>query len=68
MSVAAWRGYANLLLDRTKNVGIGKATANRARIMMEMRDMGDMGDHGHLWMAHETDVSLWDAFPIGWGG
>ena len=57
-----------MLLDRTRDVGIGKATANKAHMRMEMRDIGDMGDHGHLWMAHETDVPWRDAFPIGWGG
>jgi len=56
-----------LLLDMTKYVDTRKTTANRANINMEMRDRGDMGDHGHLWMAHEMDVPLRDAFRIGWG-
>ena len=67
LSLSAWRGYANLLLDRTKYVGTGQTSANRAHIRMEMRDRGDMGALGHLWMAHETDVALRDAFQIGWG-
>ena len=29
LSMAAWRGYANLLLDRTKYVGRGEAVANK---------------------------------------
>ena len=65
LSPSAWRGYANLLLDRTKYVGTRKAATNMAHIMMEMRDRGDMGEHGHLWMAHEIDVPLRDAFPVG---
>ncbi len=52
LSLAERRGNANLLLDRTKYVGIGKTTANMAQIRMEMRDMGGMGGHRHLWMAH----------------
>ena len=67
LSLAAWRGYANLILDRTKYVGTWKASANKAKIRMEIRNRGEMGDHGHLWKAHETDVPLRDAFPIGFG-
>jgi predicted aldo/keto reductase-like oxidoreductase len=31
LSLAAWRGYANLLLDRTKYVSTWKAAANKHR-------------------------------------
>ena len=68
LSLAALRGYANLFLDRTKYVSTGKTTAIRTEIRMEMRERGDMGGHGHLWMAHETDVPMRYAFLIGWGG
>ena len=32
LSMAAWRGYANLLLDKTKYVGTIHSAANRAQI------------------------------------
>jgi len=65
LSLAAWRRYANLLLDTTKYVATGHPTTNKAHIRLEMRDTGDTGAHGYPWMAHETDVLLEDAFPIG---
>jgi len=67
LSMVAWRGYANLLLDMTKYVGIGQAASNRARVRQTMRDMGDAREHATLWIAHETDIPSHDAFPSGWG-
>jgi len=67
LSMAACRGYANLLLDRTKYVGAGHSAPNMARIRQVMRSQGDMGVHAGFYMAHETDVPVWDAFPSGWG-
>ncbi len=32
LSMAAWRGYANHLLDRTKYVGSGQSAPKRAQI------------------------------------
>ena len=32
LSMAAWMGYANLLIDRTKYVDSGQPTPNRAQI------------------------------------
>ena len=66
-SMATWRGYANLLLDKTKYVGTCQATPNRAQIKQDMRGRGDMGEHSSLFMTHETDVLVRDAFPSGWG-
>jgi len=63
LSMAAWRGYANLLLDRTKYVGSGQSAPNRAQIRQDMRGRGDMGEHLGLFGAHETDVLVRDAFP-----
>ena len=45
LSMAAWRGYANLLLDRAKYVGRGEAVANRAQVRHAMRDRGDVPCH-----------------------
>ena len=67
LSMAAWRGYANLLLDKTKYVGIGLSSPNKAQIRQDMRGKGDTGEHAGFFMAHETDVLMRDAFPLGWG-
>ena len=56
LSMAAWRGYANFLLDRTKYVGSGHAAPNRAQIRQVIRGRGDLGENASLYMAHETDV------------
>jgi len=66
LSMAAWRGYTNLLLDMTKSVGSGKSAPNRAHIRQDMRDMGDRGGHTGLFMAYETEVPMRDAFPSRW--
>jgi hypothetical protein len=65
--MAAWRGYANLVLDRTKYVGTWRAGSNRAHIKMDMLGRSDAGEHVGLWTAHDTDVPSRDAFPVGWG-
>ena len=53
-----------LLLDRTKYAGRGQAVTKRMQqIRQVIRDRGGDGDHATLWMAHETDVPTWDAFP-----
>ena len=67
LSMASWRGYANLLLDRTKYVGTGHSAANIVQFRQNMRGRGDVGEHAGLYMAHETDVPMRDAFPSGWG-
>jgi hypothetical protein len=68
LSIAVWRGYANLLLDMTKYVGTDRAAPIRAHVRQEMKTRGDAGEHAGLWMAHETDAHLKDAFPsVGWG-
>ena len=40
LSMAAWREYANLVLDRTKYVGTDRTGSNRAQIWMDT-----MGGH-----------------------
>ena len=67
MSMAVWRGYANLILDRVKYVGIGRLGPNKAQVRVEMQERADDGSFDGVWMAHETDVPLRDAFPNGWG-
>ncbi len=65
--MAAWKGYANLVLDRTKYVGTGTTGHNRAHVRHEMIARAYVGEFMEIWMAHETDEPLRDAFPNGWG-
>jgi hypothetical protein len=67
LSMAAWRGYANLIFDRTKYLGIGVLGTNRAQIKQGMRDRVDAGEYIGVWAAHETDVPSRDVFPTSWG-
>ena len=48
LSITAWRGYANILLDRTKYIGSGEPVANMAQVRQAMRDRGYAGDHATL--------------------
>ncbi len=65
--MAAWKGYANLVLDRTKYVGTGSTGHNRAQVRQEMIARADGGEFMGMWMAHETDEAFRGAFPTGWG-
>jgi hypothetical protein len=56
LSMAAKRGYAYLILDRTKYVGTGVLSTNKAHIRQDMRDRADAGEHIGVWTTHETDV------------
>jgi hypothetical protein len=67
LAMAAWKGYANLVLDRTKYVGTGTTGHNKAQVRQEMIARADAGEFMGMWMAHETDEPLRDAFPNGWG-
>ncbi len=63
----AWKGYASLVLDRTKYVGTGTAGVNKAQVRQEMIGRADEGEFVGMYMAHETDKPTRDAFPNGWG-
>ncbi len=65
LSLAAWRGYANLVLDRTKYVGSGKACIYNAQIRLDMLCRGDACEHVGMRTAHKSDVPARDAFPNG---
>ena len=67
LSTAVWKGYANLILDRVKYVGSGRLGPNKAQVRAEMQERADAGEFDGMWMAHETDVPVRDAFPNGWG-
>ena len=67
LAMATWKGYANLMLDMTKYVGTGIVGSNKAQIRQEMQDMADEGEFVGMWMAHETDEPVRDAFPNGCG-
>ena len=62
LSTTVWRGYANLILDRVKYVG-----PNKAHVRAGMQERTDDGEFEGLWMSHEIDEPLRDAFPNGWG-
>ncbi len=62
--MASLKGYANLVLDRTKYVGTGTI---KAQVWQDMIARADDGEFVGTWMAHETDEPLRDAFPNGWG-
>ncbi len=62
-----------MILVRVKFVGTGRMGPNKAQVRAEMQDMADRGEFAGVWMAHETDVPIRDAFPnvrLGevWGG
>ena len=67
LSVAAWRGYANLVLDRTKYVVHGVGGATREQVRQAMVDRDDAGEFVGLVGARDRDAPLMDAFPTGWG-
>ena len=67
LATSVWKGYANLILDRVKYVGTGRMGPNKAQVRAKMQDRADGGEFAGMWMAHETDVPITDAFPNGWG-
>jgi len=68
LAMAAWKGYANLVLDRTKYAGTGTTGHNKAQVRQEMIATADVGEFMGMWMAHETDEPLRDTFPNGCRG
>jgi len=64
LPMASWRGYAKLVLVRTKYVGTGRTGTNRAATGQDMLlGRADADEHVGLWTAQETDVLPRDAFP-----
>jgi hypothetical protein len=63
LSLAAWRCYANLVIDNTKYVGTGVTSANKPRIRQDLLGRADAGQHVGIWTAHGFDVPPRDAFP-----
>ena len=41
ITTAAWKGYANLVLDMTKYVGTGTTSNNKAQVRQAMIDRAD---------------------------
>ncbi len=56
-----------MVLDSTKYVGTGTTGHNKAQVRLEMIARADAGEFRVMWMAHETDEPLRDAFPGRWG-
>ena len=67
IAAATWKGYANLVLGRTKYVGTGASGSNKAQVKQAMIDRADEGEFVGMYMAHETDEPTRDALPSGWG-
>ena len=65
LAMAAWKGFASLMLDMTKYVGMETVGSNKALIRQEMQDRADEGEFLGMWMAHETDEPTRDALPNG---
>jgi hypothetical protein len=60
LSMASWRGYANIILDRTKSIEDGIEGPNRYQIRLGMIERADRGEFESLFLAHETDVPKGD--------
>jgi hypothetical protein len=56
-----------LAMDRAKYVGTGTTGHNKAQVRHGMIARADAGEFMVMWMVHETDEPLRDAFPNGWG-
>ena len=54
-----------MILDRVKYVGAGRMGPNKAQVRAAMHDRADGGEFAGMWMAHETNVPVRDAFPNG---
>jgi len=69
LATAAWKGYANLVMDRTKYVGTGTTWHNKAQVRQEMivAKANNVREFMGMWMAQATDEPLRDASPNGWG-
>ncbi len=48
-------------------MGTRRVGPNKAQVRAEMQERADGGEFDGVWMAHETDVPLKDAFPYKWG-
>ncbi len=61
--MASWRGYGNLLLDRTKYEG-DRIDTDQIRIMRI--DRVDHGEFESILLAHETDIVQGDTQRKEW--
>ena len=67
MATTAWKGYANLVVGKTKCVGTtGASWINKAHVEQEMIGRADEGEFLGTYMDHKTDKPTRDAFPNGW--
>ena len=60
LSMASWRGYANLIQDRTNFVGDVVKGLNRKQIKLIMLDKAEQGEFDSLLMARDTNMSMGD--------
>ena len=64
LATTAWKGFANLVLDRTKYVGTGAVGVNRAQVRQEMIGRADEGEFVGMYMAHRMPCPM-DAGTLG---
>ena len=57
LSLAAWRGYANLVLEWAKYIGTGRAGTIKAEIMQDMLGRADACENVGMWTSHEARVA-----------
>ena len=62
-----WKIYANLVLDMTKYLGTRTARVNKDHVRQDMNAHADDGEFMGVYMAHEIDEPIRDAFPNEWG-
>ena len=62
LSMASRRGYANLILDRTKYAWDGIEGLNMDHVKLGMMYRADHGEFESLFLAHETDMPKGDTF------
>ena len=60
LSMASWRGYTNLILERTKYVGYGIESINRGHISLGMVERSDPGEFESFFLANEKDMPRGD--------
>ena len=63
--MANWRGYANLIIGRSKYIGTG-STMNRMQLTHHLQARADRGDFASFSCAHEIDRMVPDTRPWGW--
>jgi hypothetical protein len=62
LSMASWRWYTNLILDRNKYAGDGIEGLNRDQIRLRILERADQYEFETLFLAHETNMPKGNIF------